>query len=271
MNDRKHERVAMTPDPRSDEALLGLVRAAAELDEFEAAAGEGANAARESMPRLRLVGASGAMPARRVEIARKFHAGTAWRWVAAAAALVAIGVMIWGPGGGAGRHVSPGPVSIDPGAATRGVTPKDEGTPVHPPRVADGGSSDVADLVPVAHKESIVLTIFQGAGRTCRRVSVASLALAPGRTVHDLSPTELQALALRASNAQEGDEVIVLGMSGPGESLPRTAQLADEFVTSCLDYGTESCRTEGSCFAARALECVPSGVSVVGERLAMGR
>lgn len=235
----------------SDESLLAMVRAAGEVDELH----EGGEL---SVPQLRLAGT-----------AARASVNISWRWLAAAAALVAIGVMIFTPRGpsvpstiaGGGTAVKP------PSVVPLSVEPKRE--------VAHSEPVRRPEFVPATYTArpgdaAVILTISQDADGRCRCVTSVSHQLAAGQTVGDLATSVLLGVGLQRLCEATPERVLVLGMSGPRELLPSNKAEAERFA-SCLDHGPGQCDIDASCFASSALACVSPSVNIVAETVAMRR
>lgn len=237
----------------SDEALLAMVRAAGEVDELH----EGGELL---VPQLRLAGT-----------ATRPRAGVSfsWRWLAAAAALVAIGVMVFTPRGPSvpARVADGGSTIKPPSVAPLPAEPKRE--------VADSQPKRRPEFVPVAHAvrpgdAAVILTISQDADGRCRCVTSVAHELAAGQTVGDLATSVLLDVGLQRLCEATPERVLVLGMSGPRELLPSNKAEAERFA-SCLDHGPGQCDVDATCFASSALACVSPSVNIVAETVAMRR
>lgn len=238
----------------SDETLLALVRGA---DEAELLHEE----AERPIPSLRLAGGT------TVGARGSFDRAWSWRWFAAAAALVAVGVMLYSPGG------TTAPQQITHNSRPPNATSVE--TPVLPAsslaHVATSRPTEV--VVPVRQPTrpgdaTVILTISQDADGRCRCVTSVTHQLLAGQNVGDLATSELLGVGLQRLCEATPERVLVLGMSGPRELLPQNKAEAERFA-SCLDHGPGHCETDATCFASSALACVSPSVNIVAETVAL--
>jgi hypothetical protein len=249
------DRSSEVPSAWSDDALLALVRASDEAEQLH-------EDAQRPVPSLRLAGT----PARS---GGKPGLAWSWRWFAAAAALVAVGVIVFSPRPAslsrpiaAGTHEQTSPMS----GSSNPSLPESS-------HVATSRSAAVAMPVRQASRPgdaTVILTISQDADGRCRCVTSVTHQLAAGQSVGDLPSTELLGVGLQRLCETNPDRVLVLGISGPRELLPQSKAEAERFA-SCLDRGPGECDEDPTCFASSALACVSPSVNIVAETLAMRR
>lgn len=235
--------------PQSDDALWAMIRAAGEVDELHAGA-------EHAPPSMRLAG----MPAR-VQQTRNIPIAAAWRPFAAVAALVAIGVMLFTPRPHSPpTHMDP-PISLRPGPTL--TPPGSERLPIPTPHLGESQSPAVASA-----DSAVILTISQDADGRCRCVNSVVHQLAAGTTLGDLATSELLRVGMQKMCEAMPERVLVLGMSGPRDLLPRSKAEAERFA-SCLEHGPGNCDIDATCFASSALACVAPSVNIVAETVAM--
>lgn len=244
------------PSTWSDEALIAMVVAAGEIDELDASADH-------ASPRLRLAGTV-------ANLRSTARIRWSWRWFAAVAALIAIGVIVFSPRtpsaprgyaqGGANKEL-PSTNPPPAGETLRELMQKELSGP--PEFLASSRATRPGDA-------TVIVTISQDADGRCRCVTSVAHQLAAGQTLGDLATSELLGVGLQRLCESMPERVLVLGMSGPRELLPNNKAEAER-LASCLDHGPGPCDVDASCFASSALACVAPSVNIVAETVAMRR
>jgi hypothetical protein len=263
-----------------DRTLNNLVRMAAEIDDIERAAQAGSS----SSPRLRLAGTAAERPrtTKRLPLAVRLSP------FAAAAACVAAAVMIGrGPSGGTPSGGGAAPVADH--SSGRGATGQDSSHQSHLlARNGAGEGPGIGSARPVtmtaeqfrafmrqfeAPRElsSGVLAIYQDAAGVVRCVSWHPQAF--GTTpIEKLEPGEL----VKATYGQQCSIVgphrlIAVAVSGPKENLPSSAERAQEFAQCIVGDAMIKCDADPPTLSVANASCVPHGLHVMMEMLAMGR
>lgn len=262
-----------------DRTLNNLVRMAAEIDEIERAAESGS-----SSSRLRLAGTATERPrtTRRLPLVVRLSP------FVAAAACVAAAVMI-GRGPSGGNPAGGGTALVADHSSPRGASGEDASHQSHRMALTGAGEgAGIGSARPVsmtaeqfrafmrqfeAPREfsSGVLAIYQDAAGVVRCVSWHPQAF--GATpIEKLEPGEL----VKATYGQQCSIVgphrlIAVAVSGPKENLPSSAERAQELAQCIVGDAMIKCDADPPTLSVASAGCVPHGLHVMMETLAMGR
>ena len=263
-----------------DRKLNNLVRMAAEIEEIERAAG----AASSPAPRLRLAGTA----AERSPRTNRLPLMARLSPFAAAAACVAAAVMI-GRGPSGGNPSGGGSTPVVDHSSSRGAAGEDGARRMLALNRAGGGDdAGIGSSRPLtmtaeqfrafmrqfeAPRElsSGVLAIYQDAAGVVRCVSWHPQAF--GATpIEKLAPGEL----VKATYGQQCSIVgphrlIAVAVSGPKENLPSSAERAQELAQCIVGDAMIKCDADPPTLSVASASCVPHGLHVMMETLAMGR
>lgn len=192
----------------------------------------------------------------------------------AAAAAVAAAVVLF--------RIGPAPtINTDPNADTLvAQVPTADHTTAVGPVVAPEATVIPAALAvatplatqPHEGRESIIVAMFRTADGQSRCVRIKSHEWDCGRSLDDISEGDLIGFAFENacdSVIEEGPEsLVVLAMSGPKGSFAKEAETA-EAIAACMQSTPDSCGIEAACYADVALQCLPPGITVRAETLAV--
>jgi len=121
-------------------------------------------------------------------------------------------------------------------------------------------------------RDSIIVAMYKGSDGGTRCVRIKSHEWDCGRGIEDLSEGELIGFAFESacdSVLEEGPErLVVLAMSGPKGAWSKEADTA-EAIAAALEWSPETCGIEASCYADVARQCLPPGVMVRAETMAV--
>lgn len=188
----------------------------------------------------------------------------------AAAAAVAAAVVLF--------RIGPAPtINTDPNENTlvAQVPTADHTTAVGPPVSPEASviPAALAVATPVHEgRESIIVAMFRTSDGQSRCVRIKSHEWDCGRSLDDISEGDLIGFAFENacdSVIEEGPEsLVVLAMSGPKGSFAKEAETA-EAIAACMQSTPDSCGIEAACYADVALQCLPPGITVRAETLAV--
>lgn len=229
-----------------DRRIDKLIRLAGEVDEFERAAMQ----------------APGVMP--RVQVRRGAAGG--WGGVAgrigvfaAAAACVAAAVVM-----SRSPVPQPAPVRVVEREAPKERTPLREA----------GGTAVAVSQVVEAPDPSVLLGIFEDASGAVRCVQWKQQDWG-GRSPEDLAPGELVKETYGTHCVVGPHLLIAVNVSGPSATLPQDEEEAQALASCIIGESTSpvfrKCGVDPSQFNSSAVHCLPSGLKVRVETLAMGK
>jgi len=248
----------MTQGDRQIEALL---RAAGEAAAFEAPSTADAHRTRP----LRLVGDPRRLAQAPVRIAVRRRT-----WLAAAGSMAAaLGITaLW-------YGARPAPVAPPIAAGPMAL----ESNPSDAPLVADAdlASRVVSDAArqtgtlaraTPGDEPCVVLVIYRTDDGSCVCWTIGEHDLGAGRSLAAVNPKELLPLALANACTPTMDEMIVVAMQGPAESLPRSDERASALAECVVGADPGRAESPASAVIAAALACLPEGVNVLADRIA---
>ncbi len=264
-------------DRRSEhQDLEHLLRMAHEVDALEAW-----DAARaKDAPTLRLVGAAGGKTAATEEvnepvIIRQVRSRHGLKIALAAAAcltLTAGGIAYWATS--LASHPTPHApaIAMAPIQPTPRVVSTPELTPeavaalvrsIDPSMVARAG--EPAEGPP---RESVILAIVEDEPGKVRCVQWTDHDWGKGRHLADVDSGELLTMSTALSCDENPARVVVVGLEGPPDSLPR-GQGAMNLLAECILQSPAACPSDSSSYRASAVQCLPGDLHVKVESLAM--
>jgi hypothetical protein len=122
-------------------------------------------------------------------------------------------------------------------------------------------------------EQSMVLVIYKGKDDRCTCVEPAEEFFEIGRDYARVPRSELLSVGLNGScvqgAGQNSDRMLVFGLTGPGDSLPRS-QAAAAALASCI-ASPEHGETDTASYAAQAACCLPANVRVVAETMSLAK
>jgi len=182
----------------------------------------------------------------------------AWGGLAAAAAL-AIAVPLIVPTG-TPSPIDPYEARLQPVAA-RTLSDEDLGA------IQRALGEMLADPMRAEGKLAMVIAIVRGDQGECECVHWRRHRLPEGKALADLSRNELLRLGMQDSCPSDASRLLVVGVAC--EEIPLDANLAGQ-LAACVDAG-DSCGDAATCYASRALACLPDDATVVAATMAMNR
>ncbi len=238
-----------------DRRIESLIRMAAEIDELEGCARDARAQDQSVLARLNHLGPTATPGARPTHP----HARSAGRWwlvgSGIAAALVACASLaVW--------------LVPRPSATQLATLPTPDGrghviTPMNP-AVAPGPA-----LAPGPPEQCVVLAIFSDAHGGFRCVQWCPHQWQGGRRLKDVPATELLGVPFGPPCMPSAERLLVVALAGPRDRLPHTDASA-EALAACIVDAPSMCHDEPSTYATAARSCLPRGVTVKVESLAMG-
>jgi len=267
----------------NDRQLNNLIRMAAEADELERSALSAPSASLVHVahdPRaqtsLRLVGDQAQTKHRK----RWFIRMTL---IASAAACAGLAVRIGLPTPAPRPNpwpvvVLPMPMNIEQTELATG--PSDLATPAIPSAVASVSQppdSTAAPAITFANRDStqgsVVLAIFEDASGIVRCVKWREHDFGAGGLA-DVRPGDLSAATYGQHCVVGPHTLIAVGLTGPRDELPTTDERA-QAMAHCIVGGANGekgrCETEPSSYNSASMSCLPHGLKVMVETLAMGK
>lgn len=220
--------------------------------------------------------AEGREPEARPEVV--VRAGARW-WLGmsaglAAAAAVAL-VAVWPSIAPRGSAVLPAPRLADSGQRdrvlpmlklpTQGRSPMVSTAPILSSTPKREG---VSPIDPSMVEQCIVVAIYRDTRGGLRCVRWQPQEWAENRCLSEVSAHELKSVAMRHPCAENGQQLVLVAMSGPKAVLPTNDTNAAELAECILDW-PRACEGEGACYLSAASRCVPPGVSVKVETVAI--
>lgn len=206
--------------------------------------------------------------------------------VAGLAAALAVGAGLW-------QHFkSPAPIASTPSATVAGAgfgrpsiaNLRDEvrairamewADPRAPSRIVYGGEASPLRIVPVldgaldSEERSLILAVFQDDDSPwCECVRVQSGLLCSGQRVDQVNKEDLITAAMDASCMVGADRVSIFAFTGPAYKLPATREEAEALAIMLAQLPVE-CLKNDPCVQHVAFECLPSGVAMVSQTLAI--
>ncbi len=140
-------------------------------------------------------------------------------------------------------------------------------------RMVTGGS--MARIMPASddslasEERSLILAVFQDDDSPwCECVRVQSGTLCSGQRVDQLSKDELVAAAMDSSCMVGAERVSIFAFTGPASKLPATREEAEALAITLSQLPAE-CLKSDPCVQHVASECMPSGVAMVSQTLAL--
>ncbi|MCC6322196.1 MAG: hypothetical protein IT438_12255 [Phycisphaerales bacterium] len=118
---------------------------------------------------------------------------------------------------------------------------------------------------------SVVLAIYEDAGGVVRCVRWREHDFG-GRDISAVRPGELAAVTYGSQCVVGPHRLIAVGLSGPRDQLPTTEERA-QAMAQCIIGGNNptGCDIEPSAASSSTLSCLPNGLKVMVETLAMGK
>lgn len=141
------------------------------------------------------------------------------------------------------------------------------------PRMAYAGISPVS-ITPVnatlaSEDRSLILAVFKDDDSPwCECVKVQAGSLCSGERVDQVSKDELVMAAMDSSCMYGADRVSVFAFTGPASKLPATREEAEALAIMLADLPNE-CLKSDPCVQHVASTCLPTGVSMVSQTLAL--
>lgn len=140
-------------------------------------------------------------------------------------------------------------------------------------RVTTGGSP--VRIMPVgedslpSEERSLILAVFEDDDSPwCECVRVQSGTLCSGQRVDQLSKDDLVAAAMDTSCMIGAERVSIFAFTGPASKLPATREEAEALAITLAQLPAE-CLKSDPCVQHVASECLPSGVAMVSQTLAI--
>ncbi|MBK9187865.1 MAG: hypothetical protein IPM33_02815 [Phycisphaerales bacterium] len=125
----------------------------------------------------------------------------------------------------------------------------------------------LSDPMKVEGNLAMVIAIVRGDQGECECVHWRRHQLPAGKALADLSRNELLRLGMQDSCPASTDRLLVVGVAC--DEIPLDGRLAGQ-LAACVDVG-ETCGDTATCYASRALACLPDDATVVAATLAMSR
>jgi hypothetical protein len=258
----------------NDRRINNLVRMAAEIDELERSALDAAPAEpRMHAPQLRLVDRDQAHRLRRERRAWVVRAVL----MGAAAASVGLAVRLSLP---TFTHApSPTPPIVKspviPLPKTEvAVAPTPKVPPVAPhllPRKPDTTTiAYVPPPTPGADDAAVVLAIFEDAGGIVRCVRWHEHDFGE-RGLEHVRRSELLAATYGDSCVVGPHRLIAVGLTGPRDELPNTEERAQAMAQCIIGSQKGTCDIEPASYNSKSMTCLPHGLKMMVETLAMGK
>ncbi len=114
----------------------------------------------------------------------------------------------------------------------------------------------------------MVMAIYRGQRGQMHCVQVSPHEWSENKCLNEVTPQELKCVSVGQSCSASADHALVVAMSGPQKSLPRTESDAVNLATCILG---SPCQNDSKCYSLSAAECLPVGVSVKIETIADSR
>ncbi|MFZ4574562.1 MAG: hypothetical protein ACOYN0_09205 [Phycisphaerales bacterium] len=125
---------------------------------------------------------------------------------------------------------------------------------------------------PCDDESTVLLAIFRNADGSTIQSRIAMKDWDSRRGLNDLGEGELIGFAFEHAEEMTPetlpDSVVLLAVSGPTNLVPHSEAAAAQ-LTACLEQTPASCGAEVPCYTSAALQCLPAGVSVIGEARAV--
>jgi hypothetical protein len=245
----------------NDTRMNELVRMAMEAESLER------EALMEGRPRLRLVGGD-PPPVRRV---RAWWVGAGVAAAACVAFVVALPAMLPHP-----APLPDKPVVVKEEPKYQPAAPvivQHQRLPIDQPKATPTptvvATSDKPDIGSV--ERCVVMAIYRGDQGAMHCVQVKPHEWSNNKCLSEVTQQEMRCVPIARSCSSSADDALVVAMSGPQKSLPKSESEAVG-VASCI-LGSPHCGSDGDarCFARAASECVPSDVSVRIESVPTGK
>jgi hypothetical protein len=119
-------------------------------------------------------------------------------------------------------------------------------------------------------EDSVLMAVFRDADDRCTCVQVRPQDWGEGRRLSEVTRAEILRAAISGACHTNPERVLVIAMSGPAGSLPRSTAEA-EILAACMTEGPASCDDDTLCFASNAMAFLPPGVTVLAESMAFAR
>lgn len=125
----------------------------------------------------------------------------------------------------------------------------------------------VAQVPPDAGEKTVLLAIFRDADDRCSCVQLRDGEWS-GRKLADIGRSELLRTAMARACNESPEHVLVIAIAGPAEYLPSSDQA--EVLAACVFETPSTCGDDdSSCYTSAAMACLPAGMTVKAETLAM--
>lgn len=186
------------------------------------------------------------------------------RIIAAGAAIAACAALAFVAARGIGAAVAPGPIVVraEDKAGLDEIIAAMIAKYHEPFEIRPASSYAVTD-------RSMMLAVFKDGDSPCGCVLWKPVDFG-GRPISEVSRAELVAAAYKEGQhdhcAAGSLLTFVMGLEGPGESLP-AGHAAAEALASCVSQSQPACGDDSSCYSGNALRCLPEGVNVMAEAL----
>lgn len=270
----------------SDQRIHDLIRMVSEIEELERFASSSASVCPAPIEQGRSLHLAGREHAERLRRHRRVWMA---RTVALAAAAASLGLVVRMslPPGQPSR--APGPLLSDAGRASS--LPEDravrEVASVGGSSTGQPTGSSTAQLTPgpSVHKDqpqtsqsaadaaasgSVILAIYEDAGGVVRCVRWREHDFGQ-RDLSKIRPGELAAATYGSQCVVGPHRLIAVGLSGPRDQLPLTDEGVQAMAQCIIGGQTSACDIEPASYSNASISCLPRGLKVVVETLAMGR
>lgn len=123
---------------------------------------------------------------------------------------------------------------------------------------------------PNALEGSIVVAIYVDEAGVSHCVQWGEHGWSNNRCLSDVPASEVRSVRLGEPCSTDARQVVLVALSGPRSMLPATDIGATQ-LAQCIARAGQDCEHEGACYLHAASDCLPSGVSVRVQTVAMNR
>ena len=117
-------------------------------------------------------------------------------------------------------------------------------------------------------ERSMVMAIYRGSRGQMQCVKMKQHEWSENKCLTEVTPQELKCVSVGQACTASADHALMVALSGPQKSLPRTESEAMHLATCILG---SPCENDSKCLSLTAAQCVPDGVSVKIETVAASR